>query len=139
MAMEAGLSTKLSTLRQIAQRCKLADDQWEELLAAWVESELGPEDFTRLNRRLSPKFENAGDAEKLLLTVFNRLTKPEQQAIMTTMMAKPIRDLLPSLNELVVLRKHALKKLPKIRDEFPGDFFKKVRKYFGDARVGEKD
>ncbi len=138
MAMEAGLPTKLSTLRQIAQRCKLADDQWEELLAAWVESELGSEDFARLNKRLSPKFEKAGDAEKLLLTVFNRLKKSEKKAILTTMMAKPVRDLLPGLNELLAVREFALKKAPKMREEFPVEYLKLVEKYFGDAGVGKK-
>jgi hypothetical protein len=138
MAMEAGLPTKLSTLRQIAQRCKLPDDQWEELLAAWVESELGPEDFARLNKRLSPKFEKVSDVEKLLITVFNRLKKSEKQAVMTTMMAKPVRDLLPSLNELLVVPEFALKKAPKMREEFPVEYIKMVRKYFGDAGVGKK-
>lgn len=138
MAMEAGLSTKLSTLRQIAQRCKLADDQWEELLAAWVESELGSEDFARLNKRLSPKFEKVGEVEKLLITVFNRLNNTEKKAVMTTMMAKPVRDLLPGLNELLAVREFALKKAPKMREEFPVGYFKMVRKYFGDDGVGEK-
>jgi hypothetical protein len=138
MAMEAGLPTKLSTLRQIAKRCKLPDDQWEELLAAWVESELGPEDFARLNKRLSPKFEKVGDVEKLLLTVFNRLKKSEKQAVMMTMMAKPVRDMLPSLNELFVVREFALKKGSKFREEFPEEFRKIAEKYFDDAGFGKK-
>jgi transcriptional regulator with XRE-family HTH domain len=131
MAMEAGLPTKLSTLRQIAQRCKLPDDQWEELLTAWVESELGPKDFARLNKRLSPKFEQGGDVEKLLLTVFNRLNNSEKQAVLMTMMAKPVRDMLPSLNELFVVREFALKKAPKMRQEFPDEFRKIAEKCFG--------
>jgi len=139
MAMEAGLSTKLSTLRQIAKCCKLPDDQWEELLAAWVESELGPKDFVRLNQRLSPKIEKTGDMEKLLLTVFNRLKKSEKQAVMMAMMAKPVRDLLPNLNELLAVREHALKKAPKMREEFPVEYFKMARKFFGDAGVEKKD
>ena len=130
MAMETGLPTKLSTLRQIAQRCRLSDDQWEELLTAWVVSELGPQDFARLNQRLSPKFEKPGEEGKMLLTMFNRLTKLEKQSIMMAVAAKPVRDLLPGLNQLLLVRKFALKEGNKMLREFPPGYLKVAEKYF---------
>ena len=139
MAMEAGLPTKLSTLRLIAERCQLSDDVWDELLAAWVEFELGPKDFARLNQRLSPKFEAADEPEKLLLTTFKRLNSSEQQAVLLSMLAKPVRDLLPGLNQLLVLRESGLSHNRKLRQEFPEDYRKMVEEYFGSTTKPPKD
>jgi transcriptional regulator with XRE-family HTH domain len=126
MAVEAGGSTSLTSLRQIAKRCQVKDELWTELLVAWVMQELGQEDFARLNERLSPKLEAKGKPEELLLLGFKRLADSEKEAILATMFSEPVRALLPGL----VMLQYRGNKTPGA--EYPKEYRKQVERYFGD-------
>ena len=130
MALEAGELTKLSTLRQIAKACNVTEEQWDDLLVAWVEAELGPEDYARLITRLSPPADEKTGPDKLVLTAFKRLTNTEKLAIATAMMVRPVRALLPGLNQLY-------NQPPSSRTVFPKGYLHFFEKKYGKARKQE--
>jgi len=136
MAIEDGTSTKLSTLRQIAKCCKLTDDQWDGLVVAWVACELGPEDFGRLNRRLSPKLEGKGDEEQLMRTIFKRLSENERRVVLASAMIPSVRVMMPGLLKLY----HAGKRTGGIDVEhgITDEYLKLAKKYLEEGKGREK-
>lgn len=97
---EAGV--KLSTLKAIADALGVSQDQWTDLVAAWLKVEAG-EEAHRLS--IKPKHpSDVGQTESSQVAhaaiLFQQLNAAERQEILKAMERKEVRNCLPSINRV---------------------------------------
>jgi|GEM_PF-1359214 len=91
--LERGDSVKLSTLQQIRDRLLLDRSQWIELLTAWIQSEVGSDDFSLVLKRSSTE-----SPEFVLL--FNSLSQENQKNIKKALQRPEVLACLGPINKV---------------------------------------
>ena len=104
--VERGQSTKIDTLKRIAKACGVKDRDWADLLVLWIRTELGEEDFCRLEitpalgrEDSRPKGEPT-DVGQIILKEFFRLSNLDQAQLLKVMARPKVRACLPAINSV---------------------------------------
>jgi len=100
--LENGASVRVSTLKKIAKRCPLRDEEWTNLLVLWVRNELAEEN-ARLDIRPARSYKTIRDTPDLgdcLLAVFFRLPNEDQIQLLKAIARREVRACLAALNVL---------------------------------------
>lgn len=102
--IERGDSVKLSTLKEIANVLGVKDEDWIELIIAWIKLEIG-QDAQKM--WIEPKEQKASklhdaqeSAQAKAMMLFNQLNSEDRHQIILAMERPEIRRSLPALNKL---------------------------------------
>ncbi|HEU5123927.1 MAG TPA: hypothetical protein VFW05_07675 [Verrucomicrobiae bacterium] len=101
--IERGQPTRLDTLRQISQAMKLSEDQWMELMIAWIKSQLGDQSSKLEIRPLSESSvlkNRARNPVDDVMMLFTNLNAAERIDIIKAMQRKEVRACLPGINRI---------------------------------------
>lgn len=99
--IELGESVKLSTLRQIADAIGANEQQWAELLAAWLSAEAGGESRLLWIHPRGEAFSESKDSPAArALMLFEQLNAADRQHVLKTMQRKEVLACLPAINRV---------------------------------------
>ncbi len=100
--MERGGTVKIDTLRDIAKGFKLSEDEWLDLLAAWLKMQAGDDGLKLFIERKGHSTKSKGSDSEIAtaMTLFTNLTPDERQEILNAMRRPEVRACLPAINSV---------------------------------------
>ncbi len=99
--IERGESVKLSTIKKIADYLKASDEQWRQLVIAWIKLEIGPEDsrHIHLSHETTAINDKLADSEQIL-QLASQLDSSDRKQIILAMTRPEVRRSIPAINAL---------------------------------------
>lgn len=99
--IERGGTVRIDTLRDIAKGFGLEEDQWLELLVAWLKMQAGNDSYKLFIESKSPgELQDRDNQVSLAMSLFINLTPDDRQEIINAMKRPEVRACLPAINSV---------------------------------------